>query len=237
MTSKRVYYLMLGLIGLLFVGLLAGAYGANSLLAKQAVSLTALKAKSNALDKEQTSLVLAKKQVAKYAQLNKIVTSIVPQDKDQAEAVREIVGIADANQVALGSITFPASTLGNATTPVPVTAGGAAPTKPFASSPSASKTGALSQLQPVKNIPGVYDLQITVQGDSKNPITYSQLIAFLSSLENNRRTAQVSTISFEPVASTSNSGGSSVAYNSSSPASISFSLTLDEYIKPASTTK
>jgi hypothetical protein len=237
MTSKRVYYLMIGLIGLLFVALLAGAYGANSLLAKQAVSLTALKAKSSALDKEQTNLILAKKQVSQYAQLNKIVTSIVPQDKDQAEAVREIVGIADANQVALGSITFPASTLGNATTPVPSTAAGAAPAKPFASSPTASKTGALSQLQPVKNIPGVYDLQITVQGDPKSPITYSQLIAFLSALENNRRTAQVSTISFEPIANNSSAGGSSVSANSSSPTSISFSLTLDEYIKPASTTK
>lgn len=236
MTSKRVYYLMIALIGLLFVGLLAGAYGANSLLAKQAISLTALKAKSSALDKEQTSLILAKKQVAKYADLNKIVTSIVPQDKDQAEAVREIVAIADANQVALGSITFPASTLGAATTPVVTPTTGTAPTKPFASSPSANKTGALSQLQPVKNIPGVYDLQITVQGDTKNPITYSQLISFLSALENNRRTAQVSTISFEPITAASG-GGSAAAFNSSSPTNISFSLTLDEYIKPASNPK
>ncbi len=219
MNSKGVYYLLIGLIGLLLVGLLAGAYGANSLLATQAVSLTNLKAKNSALDKERASLVIAKKQIANYSELNNIVTSVVPQDKDQAEAVREIVNIArDNNITSLGSITFPSSTLGASVLP-----GGSvlpqrqAVTKPF-SSTSNSKTNSLSQLQPVANIIGVYDLQITVTGDPLSPISYSQLIHFLAGLENNRRTAQVSSISFQPDAK--NSGN------------VTFSLTLDEYIKP-----
>lgn len=214
MNGKRVYYLMLGLIGLLLVGLVSGAYGANSLLATQATNLTALKAKSKALDKEQQQLVLAKKQLAANAGLNAIVAKVVPQDKDQAEAVREIVNIADANSIVLGSITFPASSLGTSALPTPGVTGNA---KPF-SSGNASKSGGLSQLQPVKNIPGVYDLQITVQGDPKTAVPYSQLIGFLSDLEHNRRTAQVSTITIEP-----DKGNAKL---------ITFSLTLDEYIKP-----
>lgn len=216
MNSKRMYYLLLSLIGLLFVGLIAGAYGANSLLTTQATNLTQLKAKSKALDKEQQQLILAKKQLAANADLNAIVTKVVPQDKDQAEAVREIVNIADANSIVLGSITFPASSLGTSALPTGGV-GANSSAKPF-SSGGASKTSALSQLLPVKNIPGVYDLQITVQGDPNTAVPYSQLLGFLSDLEHNRRTAQVSTITIEP--------------DKKNPKLITFSLTLDEYIKP-----
>ena len=218
MNSKRVYYLMIGLILLLCAGLLAGAYGTTTLLASQAASLTKLKAKSSALTKEQQGLVIAKAQVAQYSELNAIVSSIVPQDKVQAEAVREIVSIADQNGVSLGSITFPASTLGVSTAPTGGTTAtpGAASTKPFSS--SGSKTNGLSQLQPVKNIPGVYDLQITVQGDPNKSVPYSQFINFLGKLEHNRRTAQVSIITLVP--------------DPKNAKNLTFSLTLDEYIKP-----
>jgi hypothetical protein len=215
MSSRRVYFMMIGLICLLAIGLIAGAYGTNKVLGAQAINLTNLKARSKALDKEQQGLTIAKKQIAANADLNKIVSSIVPQDKDQAEAVREIVSIAEKSGIVLGSITFPASSLGSGA--VAPTAAGAAPAKPFSSSGS-SKTSGLSQLQPVKNIPGVYDLQIMVQGDAKVPVPYSQLITFLSSLEHNRRTAQVSTIAIQP--------------DDKNPKLITFSLTLDEYIKP-----
>ncbi len=213
MTSKRVYYMMLALIGLLLVGLVGGAYGASSVLTTQATNLTQLKAKSKALSKEQLQLVRAKKQIADNAELNKIVSRVVPQDKDQAEAVREIVSIASNNKIVLGSITFPASSLGAGASVAPTSGANA---KPFSS--GASKSSALSQLQPVKNIPGVYDLQITVQGDPKTPVPYSQLLGFLSDLEHNRRTAQVSTITIQP--------------DKDNPKLITFSLTLDEYIKP-----
>jgi len=213
MNSKRMHLILLALIGLLLVGLVAGAYGTNKVLVSQANHLISLKAKSKALDKEQTGLVIAKKQIAANADLNEIVSNIVPQDKDQAEGVREIVKIADDNGIVLGSITFPSSNLG--TGAVATTPGTAS--KPF-STPGGTKNSALSQLEPVKNIPGVYDLKIMVQGDPKSAVPYSQLLTFLSALEHNRRTAQVSTITIEP--------------DKTNPKLITFSLTLDEYIKP-----
>src|SRR5665213_1586118 len=97
--SKRLYYLLAGLVGLLLAGLIGGAYGTNQLLTSQAVKVTSLKAKSLALSQEQLSLANAKKEVQTYSDLLKITQTIVPEDKDQAEAVREIVNIAASNDI------------------------------------------------------------------------------------------------------------------------------------------
>jgi hypothetical protein len=209
MSSKRLHLVLIGLISLLLAGLVAGAYGINSLLSSEAVKLTGLKAKHAALNQEQLSLVKAKQELKQYAELEKIARAVVPEDKNQAAAVREIVNIAEANGVQLASISFPASTLGTSKT------GAAVTTTPSAAD---SKAGALSQLQPVKNIPGVYQLIISVNGSPNQPVQYDRFIAFLSDLEHNRRTAQVSTITLQPNAANRNL--------------LSFSLTLNEYIKP-----
>ena len=212
MNSKRVYLVLILLVGLLLIGLVAGAYGVNKLLAKKAVELTQLKAKSQALDQEKVSLTKAKSDIKKYAELEKIAQSVVPEDKNQAAAVREIVKIAESNNVKLASITFPASTLGSgpagASTPRPAPAAGG----------GSKSSGKLSQLEAVKNIPGVYQMVITVNGDSNQPVQYNKFISFLDDLEHNRRTALVSNITIQP--------------NPTNRNLLSFSLTLNQYIKP-----
>lgn len=220
MTPKRLCFVLIGTICLLFIALLVGAYGINSLLTSHASKLTGLKAQSQALDQEQLSLANAKKEVAKYSSLQQISQSIVPEDKDQAEAVREIVNIASAHGIALASVTFPASTLGGSSNGI--SGASASPTSPSAA-PSASASAnssasKLSQLQRVPKIPGVYVLQITVQSDANNPVSYDSFISFLNDLEHNRRTAQISSISLQPATSNSNL--------------LTFNLILNEYIKP-----
>lgn len=213
MTSKRINLVLLAAIGLLFIGLLAGAYGINSLLSSQAVKLTNLKAKNLALSQQHQSLAKAKKEIATYSDLEKITHSVVPEDKNQTVAVREIVNIADTNDINLTSITFPASSLGG-TVVGGATSSGATSTPPAAS----AKTTALSQLLPVKNIAGVYQLLISVQSDANKPVPYSKFIDFLSDLEHNRHTAQVSNIVIQPDSTNRNN--------------LTFSLSLNEYIKP-----
>jgi hypothetical protein len=220
MNSKRLYYGLIGLIGLLCLGLLAGAYGINGMLTTRANTLTSLKAKSQALTQEQASFSVAKENVKKYAGLELIANSVVPQDKSQAQAVRQLVNVAAANGVSLGSISFPASSLGNGVAS-PTAAGTTAASPPAAASAgsaavSNSAKDKLSQLTPVAGIPGVYQLTITVTNGQ--PVTYSQLINFLSGLEHDRRTAQVSSIIIQPTAQ--------------DPRSLGFTLTLNEYIKP-----
>ncbi len=217
MTSKRLYFLLIGVIGLLFIGLVAGTFGANNILSSEAAKLTILKAKSAALSQEQLTLNKAKDDLTKYASLEAVAHSVVPQDKDQAEAVREIVNIAAQYGVSLAAISFPASTLGNTATGTPIPAS-ATPTTTQSPTTKSSSAGSLSQLQPVKNITGVYQLPITVVGDSNKPVAYDKFISFLAALEHNRRTAQVSTITLEPSTNNRNL--------------LSFTLGLNEYIKP-----
>ncbi|HEY9712613.1 MAG TPA: hypothetical protein V6C72_04040, partial [Chroococcales cyanobacterium] len=206
-SSKRVFFLMVGVVILLIIGLVGGAYGVNVMLKGQSSKLVKLKAQEQSLSDQQNGLAKEKKEVAQYSDLNSIAKAIVPQDKDQAEAVREIVNIADANKVKLANISFPSSNLGT-TTVTPSTGASA-------STPSSSSGSSLTQLTQVAGIKGVYNLQITLQSDTTTPITYTQFLSFLQGLENNRRTAQVSSISITPLASNRNY--------------LSFSLILNEY--------
>lgn len=204
MSSKRMFLLVLGLLIFCGVGLIAATFGASAALKQQSSKLVTLKAKNQTLETEQAELTKAKKDIEKYAALNGIAKTVVPQDKDQAEAVREIVHIAAVNGIRLSSITFAASTLGGTSGP-----GGSAGTP--------TKKTPVTQVQPVPNIKGVYQLPITVQQDAGQPISYAQFISFLTALENNRRTAQVSSINIQPTTDRSR---------------LTFNLQLNEYIKP-----
>jgi hypothetical protein len=207
MNSKRAYYVLLGAVGLLAVGILAGAFEVNNLLVAKSKHLVSLKTQSQVVTSQQQGLVRAKKQVQQYADLETIAKSIVPQDKDQAEAVREIANIASASGIPqLTSVTFPASTLGTTITGV----GGA--TVPTGGS---SK---LTQLLPVKGISGVYTEQITIQQSNDHAIPYYQFLTFLQKLEQNRRTAQVASIALQP--------------DSKNPNNVAFTLIINEFIKP-----
>lgn len=215
MNSKRVYFALIASVCLLFIGLVFSTYQINTILSKKASELTKLKAKSLALEQEQTSLKKAKKDMAKYKELHEITKSVVPEDKNQAAVVREIVSIADKNNIALASISFPASSLGSSAKTSTSTS---ASTASAGAAAGNTKTGALSQLQPVKNIAGVYSLTITVTSDSTKPVPYDRFVQFLEEIEHNRRTAQVNTITIEPKKENRNV--------------LSFTLTLNAYIKP-----
>lgn len=180
MNTKHVSYLMSASLGLLILGLVGTAYIANGLLEKQAKTLYDLKLKKQVMDEEQKSLITAKKNVEKYNTLDKIARTIVPQDKDQAQAVREIVKLASESKIPLSSITFPTSSLG-------------------ASTPTAASGGKnLTQLTPVVGVAGLYVMPITVTQAAGEAVSYNQFIEFLKRLEQNRRTAQISNIVLNP---------------------------------------
>lgn len=203
MTSKQVYFTMMSVVVLLGLGVVTSAYIGDHLLQSRSDKLVKLKLANAVLTKQQDSLKQVKNDIAKYSTLNKEAQAIVPQDKDQAQAVRELVKIASKTGVSLSSITFPASSLGSSN--------GKATT-------SKSQTS-LSQVQPVKGLSGTYSMELTVaQQDTTSPVPYTSFVNFLNQLEHNRRTAQVTSINIQP--STSNAG------------LINFTLTLNLYIKP-----
>lgn len=189
MSSKRRSMLLAGLLCLLVLGLFGGAYKINGLLETRASKLTSLKSKVLSLEKQKTDLAKAKKDIALYDELYKISRSVVPENKDQAETVRQILKLAGQNNIQVDSITFPASTLGAG-----AVAGATGTATPAPAAASAVKPN-LSQLLAVPSIPGVYVLKINLTGAARS---YPQIINLLADLEQNRQTAEVTNISITP---------------------------------------
>lgn len=199
MTGRRAFLGMIGAFVLSF-GLLIGSVAAGNMLLKtRANKLMELKLENRVLDEQQVALTQANKDIQKYAELEKIAKSIVPQDKNQAQTVLEIVSIAKEAGVPISTILFPTSTLGQTSTPS--SSGTSSSTNSSANNtsttPAAPKTS-VTQVTPVSGMTGVYQMEITVQSDTNQPVRYSALIDFLSKLENNRRTAQVSNLTITP---------------------------------------
>lgn len=213
MTSKRVFFILIGLMAALafaFVGVMV--FG-NKILQERSKKLVELKLENAMLEQQQVALVQANKDIERYAELEKIAKAVVPQDKDQAKAVREIIQLAEKHGIAIRSITFPASTLGQKAAPAPKAEG----EDNAAQKPAAPP---ITQAKPVEGITGVYALEMNIIPDDSRPITYYQFLDFLSSLENNRRTAQVTQIRIDPKS------------RSRTNPLISFSLTINIFIKP-----
>lgn len=214
MTIKHANRLVICAVILLGLASFYSLAWANSTLRKKSEKLVNLRLENELADSQKTSLTQTNKDLATYIELEKIAKAVVPQDKDQAATVREIVKIADESGITLSSITFPNSTLGQA-----------AP-KPAANSEDSSSTAAtqstkaapITQVQAVQGIAGVYAMEITVQQDIVKPATYDQFIKFLSRLEQNRRTAQVTSVNVQLVPGDRNK--------------LSFKLVINAYIKP-----
>lgn len=216
MTSKKVFYILLGGLAASICLVIVGVVLGDMYLHKQTNKLVDLKLQNKVIEEQQSSLIQAKKDIEKYDELDKIAKQIIPQDKDQAKATREILNIADASGIKLASISYPASTLGQA--PVKATtdtsSGGSGTTTPTTPSASAS----ITQVKPVDGLQNVYQYDITVVSDTDAPVSYSKLMTFLQKLEQNRRTAQVTQIIIQPDSQNRNM--------------LNFNLTLTLYVKP-----
>ncbi len=112
MTSKRYFFVLIGTLVLLLAIIIGGTVSGNIVLQKQSEKLLALKSENETIEMQQNALIQAKKYVERYSELDTIARSVVPQDKDQAKTVREIVKIAQENRIPIKSISFETSNLG-----------------------------------------------------------------------------------------------------------------------------
>jgi hypothetical protein len=208
MSSRRVHTIMLIAIALTLALSVGTVVFGNNMLKSKSVKLQELKLEDKVLEEQQASLLQAKKDLEKYKTLEDIAKAIVPKDKDQAKAVREINQLAAASNINLVSISFPSSSLGQKATPAKTEEGTSAKTE----------TKSISQAKPVAGINGVYQVAVTLTSDPSQPITFDQLVDFLQQLEKNRRTAQVSDLNIDPDTKDRNR--------------LTFSLTINIYTKP-----
>jgi len=212
MNVQRLRLILLGLIGLEIVVFVGVCVLGLSKLSGQSQKMVNLKLQSSALDYQLTSLGEAKKQLQQYSYIKNVVAEVIPNDKDQAQAVLEINQIAQQAGITIGSISFPASTLGSS----------------GADAATASSTSLISQAQPVSGAKGLYSVQlnITPQSGSQVPasqqVTYSKMLDFLNRIEDNQRTAQITQVTVEP------QGGST----GNAVSSITFTLSINIFIKP-----
>lgn len=211
MNSKRVFFIMLGGI-VIIVGLCAaGIYFANKMILDEGKTLKEYKLQDSVTKNQTTILQQAIKDIKEYEELEKIAKAVVPQEKDQARTVLELVNLAQESQVSIVSVTFPESELGNINKNI----------KSTDNEDKAAKntsTGNTSQLTPLKNLKGVYTMEIKIESDTKQPVSFDKLISYLQKLEKNRRTAQVTSIDIIP--------------EDNDRSLITFTLTLNSFVKP-----
>jgi hypothetical protein len=215
LNSRKLRLVLIGSLGLAVVIFIATFVVGLSVLGAKSKTMVGLEVKSQTAETQLSNLQQAKKQVEEFSYFKEVAKSVIPNDKDQAEAVVEINDMANKSGLAIQSIVFPASTLGlpSATATTDATASG-----------SAGK--AISQAKPVSDIPGLYSLELIVTPDSSldspaTQITYAKMLNFLSRIENNRHTSQISEVNITPP-------GAGPTLNSG----LTFALTINIFIKP-----
>jgi type II secretory pathway component PulM len=212
MNSKRVFYIMLGGIVILIGLCVAGTYFANKMILDEGNALKEFKLQDSVTKNQTTILQQAIKDIEEYEELEKIAKAVVPQEKDQARTVLELVNLAKESDINIMSVTFPESELGIVKKNTKST-----DTKDKSATKN-TPTADTSQLTVLPNLKGVYSMEITVTSDTKQPVSFDKLISYLQKLEKNRRTAQVSSIDIAP--------------EDNNRSLITFTITLNSFVKP-----
>lgn len=225
MNSKKARNILIGLLAFGILIFIAISFVGTSMLNKKSRAMVELKVTSANIDAQLINLRQAKKDVEKYRSFNDIAAAVIPKDKNQVQAISDIFQIARESGITLQSVAFPISTLGAKPTSVP--AQSTSGTQTGTASPSTSTQSAISQAKPFAAVPGLYSLELTITplSDESLPkdkqVTFPKFIDFLSAIENNRRTAQITQVSIQPLNTTTSNGEI-----------IKFTLTLNIFIKP-----
>lgn len=219
LDSKAMRYILLGSLVLSIIAFLAVLFLGLSVLGSKSNQIVDLKLQSHKAEAQLTNLEQAKQMVEKYSYFKDVAKTVIPNDKNQAVAVVEIGRMADTSGLAIQSITFPQSTLG-------LTAPNAAASQDATA--AGSSTAAISQAKPVSGIAGLYSLELTITPQSGNNVppakqpTFEKMISFLKKIENNRHTAQITSLVITPPA----------LNNAAASKGFSFIVTVNIFIKP-----
>lgn len=220
MGSKRLRIVLQVLLAtgiLIFTAVLLSGLSTLSSKSNEVVNL---KLKDKTAEAQLLSLASAKKDLQTYGYFKAIAKSVIPNDKDQAQAVLDIFQLATEAGISIQNVTFPTSSLGSSSSS---TSGSSTQTN----AQGASSKAVLSQAKPVTGIAGLYGIELTItpetgaQVPQQKQATYPKLLSFLKKLENNRRTAQITQVNIQPAGTETGPTGL-----------INFSLTINIFIKP-----
>lgn len=168
-TPKQMNQILKIALGFLIVASVAGLYFANGKLTSVASETSKLKADTVIAQKQLATYQKTKTQVDSLSYVNELANKVLPTDTNQSAIVAEISEFALRSNLTLSKITFT-----DAKTAV---------------TPSATK----STLAVPK---GVVIIPLTIQ--IKAGAKYTNLLAFLKTVEGNQRKSQVTNISLVP---------------------------------------
>lgn len=173
MTAKNTHKMLMIMLILLIVVAISALFVSNFMMQKSANNLVRAKLDNVGYDSEEQTYLQARKDLGEYTVLNEIIQKILPQSKDQAQAVSELYKIGDETGIKTASITFPSSTLGQK-----------------------SNSSTVTQAKSVDGMPGVLgiDIAIELEPASGASISYDSMINFLQKVELNRRNMQIKQI-------------------------------------------
>jgi hypothetical protein len=194
-TSKKLHLYLLILVALTLLFSFYIVSYSSGWLSDSSKDLTALREELLGLERKQLDLEIAKKTLKENGSVVDNLKLVLPSEKEQARVVQEIESIADTANVTISSVGFPSSTLGSAAVSAP---------KPQNSEPQAEVKPAttpetVSQAEPIKEIPGVQSINITIGTiSSKDPsikgVRYDEMMSLIRLFERNRRTMQIQSI-------------------------------------------
>jgi len=215
MNPKNMRLVLICILGALSVLFVAIAFMGTSIISGKSRQIADLKASENTANAQLTKLLNAQREVEKYSYFNDIAKTVIPADKNQAQAITDISTFARESGFDLESVSFPTSNLGQR----------AAATGSKSATSGGQKTQAspVSQAKAFGGIPGLYVLPVTVTPQSgtqvppQRQVTFPKLYNFLSKLERNRRTSQITEVS--------------ITVDDNSPA-INFTMDINLFLKP-----
>lgn len=190
-SPKKVYFLLIAIFFVVGASIAAMLYLSKNFLSVSEDEL--VEAKLEIAKQEETERIYRENinNLEEFSKVATILEEVIPQEKDQARAVREIDLIAKQNGLAINTLSFPSSDLNK---PAPASGAAAQPIN-----------NAVSQAKPIAGLPGVLGININIELRSSNnsSISTDQLLGMLRDLENNRRNMRVTSINF-------NAGGETV---------------------------
>jgi Tfp pilus assembly protein PilO len=171
MTAKKFFYIMIGFILLSVVGLGGSFVWGDKLLKTKAISISDLLADKDVQQDKKIALEKAKNSAGDQEKIKELLSTLVPEKKEQESLIVDIIYTATDKAGILPS------QINNF-----AFSGGAQPDD-------------LSGTEKSKDISGVYTYPFTLQ---LQDVGYTTLLTFLSLIETNDRIVQVSDIQITP---------------------------------------
>jgi hypothetical protein len=223
MTAKKLFKVLLGALLAVVAGSILMVWQAKNWLTGRSAVIITSKLDVAELESTYNQGLRARTELLTYNTLLSSVDDILPEDKDQVNALSQIIKISDEVGITINTISFPSSELGSAK-PVAPKAVETTNDKPSEAPAVATPTQAITQAKPVDGLPGIYALQVRLDGitqkGSVNGPTYDQVLSLLRAVERNQRTLQITSLGITPVKDSSGSTTYQVA------------ITLNLFIKP-----